>query len=162
MIFRAAILASSLVLTALHSAPLQAQSQDVDIRGDAKQLTGTALLSAYRGVTHKGTYAFTRDGTGTAHYTETTHADGRVEYKEGDLIAHGAWVPSHDSLCFHYKSDDMGGGCFHVWQIGNCYYYYATYLHSFGSGNTLESPDTFWTARSVKSGDTPDCDPDIG
>lgn len=152
----------ALSFAGLHGAPLHAQSQDVDIRGDAKQLTGSALLSAYRGVTHKGTYAFLRDGTGTTHYTETTRADGTVEYKEGDLIAHGAWVPSQDSLCFRYKSDYMSGGCFHVWQIGNCYYYYATNQIGFGAASPSERPDTYWTARSVKSGETPDCDPEIG
>lgn len=151
-LFLSAIAAASFGLSAL------AQTQDTDIRGDAKPLTGSALLAAYQGVTHHGTYAFTRDGTGTAHYTETTRADGTVTYKEGDLVAEGAWVPSHDTLCFRYRSPNMSGGCFHVWTVGNCYYYYSTTLPDLPQ----EKLDLYWTARSVKAGETPDCDPQIG
>lgn len=133
-------------------------TQDMDIRPAGVQITGGSLNAAFSGITHKGRYALLRDNTGTKDYSETTYADGTVKYKEGDMTASGQWRRVGDRLCYTYEQDYMVGGCFYVYQVGNCYYYYG----SNAAGMMGAKDGLYWTARSVKDGDTASCDPVIG
>ena len=143
------------------AAPLAAAdepTQDIDIRPDGVQITGEMLDLNFSGITHKGTYAILREHTGTKHYTETTFEDGTVEYKEGDLIAQGHWIRYGDRLCYKYQDPEMAGGCFYVYVVGNCYYYYSSNAAGIlGARNGL-----YWIARSVKDGENASCEPAIG
>ena len=153
---QAAILAA--FITAAPTASAGEPTQDIDIRPDGVQVTGEMLDLNFSGVTHKGTYAILRESTGTKDYTETTYEDGRVRYKEGDLVAEGRWDRVGDQLCYRYYDAAMAGGCFYVYVVGNCYYYYSNNAAGiFGVRNGL-----YWTARSVKSGETASCEPAIG
>ena len=145
-------------VTAAPLARADEPTQDIDIRPDGVQITGEMLDLNFSGITHKGTYAILRENTGTKHYTETTMADGRVVYKEGDLVADGRWARDGDRICYIYQDDQMAGGCFYVYVVGNCYYYYSSNAAGIlGARNGL-----YWIARSVKDGENASCEPAIG
>lgn len=131
-----------------------AQSQTTDIRPNALRLTETEIQTEFNGQTHEGAYNFSAVGVARNNYTETHFKDGRTLYKEHGLTTRGVWLVDHDSLCFIYEGDMMAGGCFRVYKVENCYYYY--------SDQFVERPDEldrdYWTARSVKQGETPQCD----
>ncbi|WP_017931178.1 hypothetical protein [Robiginitomaculum antarcticum] len=133
-------------------------TQDIDIRPTGEQVTGESLSAAFSGVTHKGSYAILRENTGTKDYTETTFSDGTVTYNEGDMVATGQWRRFGERICYSYEQDHMAGGCFYVYQVGNCYYYYG----SNAAGIMGAQDGLYWIARSVKTGETASCDPVIG
>lgn len=154
-ICRIGAMASVLCFTGQHTA--FAQSQKTDVRPHANRIMGDALKAEYSGVTHKGAYNFTQDGDPRQFYTETTRADGTAAYSELNIQSGGTWSVNNDTLCFQYKNQDMTGGCFRVYRVGNCYYYYSDTVLL----RRDELDRDYWTARSVKRGETPNCEPGV-
>lgn len=142
-----------LMVTSL-GGPVFAQSQKTDIRPNAKQITGDKLRSQFSGVTHKGAYNFTDDGKPQRFYIETHSPNGEVVYDEGFGREKGIWFIKGHKLCFDYESDYMPGGCFRVYGVKNCFYYYVDRIPK----REDELDRDYWTARSVKAGETPACD----
>lgn len=132
-----------------------AQSQTTDIRPDAKRITGDALLAEFLGVTHDGAYNFSEEGEAGRYYVETHHDDSRTSYVEDGNTTIGVWSIRQNFLCFQYPGEGMNGGCFRVYKVGNCFYYYSNQLPE----RRLEIDQPYWTARSVKQGEAPNCDP---
>lgn len=130
-----------------------AQSQKTDIRPNAERLSSEALLKAFKGVTHDGAYNFNLEGFAGAHYLETHKADSRVTYSEAGEKYEGVWRIHKDMMCYTYAGDSLGGGCFRVYQIKNCYYFYSSAFIE--RENELDRD--YWTARSVKKGEEPLC-----
>ena len=134
-----------------------AQSQKTDIRPSANRLMGDQLRSAFNSKTHSGAYNFTEKGEPTRFYEENHKADGRLSYTENGRNDPGTWLILKDTLCFLYDAADMPGGCFRVYRVENCYYFY--------SEQYTERPDEldrdYWTARSVIKGEQPQCEASI-
>ncbi len=147
----------SLLGLGLLALPLSAmaQSQTTDIRPDAKRLKGDALLDAFIGKTFDGAYNFTDDGEPQRFFTEKHHEDSRAAYTESDVTTQGVWTIMKDALCYRYKSTSMTGGCFRVYKVGNCFYFYDQRLRE----RPHEIGENYWTARSTVSGEAPNCDP---
>lgn len=132
-----------------------AQSQDYDVRPNAAQVTGKALSQAFSGITHDGAYNFDVLGRPGALYTERHLANGRISYTENGQIMKGRWaVTPRDTICYVYESDTIGGGCFRVYQMGSCYYFYST--SRIERDNEID--EDYWTARSVKQGERATCE----
>jgi len=131
-----------------------AQSQNTDIRQPANRVTGNNLKATFAGQTHSGAYNFTAKGEPTRFYEERHGKEGEVAYSEGDGIEKGMWGVFKDILCYRYDSNTMAGGCFRVYRVANCYYFY--------SNNLIEREDEldrdYWTARSTLKGETPACE----
>lgn len=148
--FITALLIAALCLLPSISA---AQSQKTDIRPNAERLLSEALLKAFKGVTHDGAYNFNLEGFAGAHYRETHKADSRVTYSEAGEKYEGVWRIHKDMMCYTYAGNSLSGGCFRVYQIKNCYYFYSsTFIER---ENELDRD--YWTARSVKKGEEPLC-----
>ena len=146
-------------LTLLLSASLcgqsYAQSQDYDVRPNAAQVTGDALTQSFSGISHDGAYNFDAIGRPGARYTERHFADGRVRYTEEGQIIKGQWaVTPKDTICYVYEGDIIGGGCFRVYQLGSCFYFYSTTRVE----RENEIDENYWTARSVKKGKRATCE----
>lgn len=135
----------------------QAQSQKTDIRPNANRLLGDDLRNSFKGKTHSGAYNFTEKGEPTRFYEETHKSDGRISYTENGRQDPGTWLILKDTLCYLYDAADMPGGCFRVYRVENCYYFY--------SDQNIERQDEFdrdyWTARSVHKGEQPQCEASI-
>ncbi|RKQ71306.1 hypothetical protein DES40_0619 [Litorimonas taeanensis] len=134
--------------------PVHSQNQNTDIRPHAQRVVGDALRAEFSGVKHVGEYNFTREGQSQNTYTEMHYDTGRVLYKEGGVENTGAWFILDDTLCFVYKNDRMSNGCFRVYKVKNCFYHYSDQIPE--TKNELDQE--YWTARSVKDGQTPQCD----
>lgn len=132
--------------------------QTIDIRPDADQVTGEALRKAFTDITHAGAYNFARNGKAKSKYTETTTKDGVTTYIEDGKTFIGQWVTDGELLCFRYDADSMPGGCFRVYKIANCYYYYGAGMSTNTNGGPNPNRDTYWTARSVRKGEPAQCD----
>ena len=129
-----------------------AQSQDTDIREFGERVTGEVLLDSFMGITHDGAYNFTGAGEPRGRYTEAHKTDGTTDYREGEMQTKGAWFIRQDSLCFWYP--EMNGGCFRVWRVDNCFYFYSDQLPE----RADEITSNYWTARSVKRGEDATCE----
>lgn len=134
--------------------PSASQSQTTDIRPHALRLSGEQIKAEFKGITHEGAYNFNAVGEARNNYVETHLEDGRTIYKEENLASRGVWLVNDGTLCFVYEDDMLAGGCFRVYKVKNCYYYYSDQL--------IEHPDEldrdYWTARSVREGETPQCE----
>ncbi len=136
------------------SAPAYSQSQDTDIRGNADQLTAEEIKSVFSNVTMDGAYNFGRNGKAQSFYTEKHNADGTLSYKEDGTVEPGRWFVRKDSICYMYPSNQMAGGCFRVYQVKNCYYFYDAARRQV----PYETGEAYWTARSVKMGERAGCE----
>jgi len=152
-------LLKTLLLTAtlaLMPAIGNAQSQKTDIRPNANRLIGETLRATFMGQTHSGAYNFTEKGEPTRFYEEIHGKDGRVIYSEVGVTQGdpGAWLLLKDTVCYLYDNAEMPGGCFRVYRVQNCFYFYSDTL--------IEREDEldrdYWTARSVIKGDQPKCE----
>jgi len=153
-VLRAKILTLAVVFTVSLTNAAKAQSQKTDIRPNAFRVMGEELLTHFKGVTHDGAYGFSREGKPSKFYRETHHNDGRTTYIDNGETDLGVWLIAQDKLCFIYDSDKLAGGCFRVYRIKNCFYFY--------SDDIVERKDEidydYWIARSVKKGEEAKCD----
>ncbi len=138
------------------SLPAQAaaQSQNYDVRPQANRVTGEDLAKSFKGITHKGAYNFDQLGRAGNNYTEQHHKDGKITYREKGEVLTGRWrLTPEDTICYSYENANLGPGCFRVYKIGTCYYFYASYL----TARKDESDQEYWTARSVEKGKSATC-----
>ncbi len=133
------------------------QSQKTDIRPNANQVIGEEIRELFAGQTHRGSYNFNNEGIARNDYIESHMPDGRTKYSEGELESDGIWYVARENLCFIYQNPDMNGGCFRVYRIKNCFYYYSSQLIQ----REDELDRDYWVARSTPKGETPDCDPAV-
>ncbi len=132
-----------------------AQSQDYDVRPEAARVTGAALTAAFKGVIHEGAYNFDANGRPGVRYTERHLANGRVAYAENDDMINGNWIITpNDTICYSYDSNEMGSGCFRIYKLGSCFYFYS----DFWTAREDELDQDYWTARSVKKGERATCE----
>lgn len=130
-----------------------AQSADEyrpDIETDTP-LSNSELISVFTDQTHRGTYNFARRNIQTFAFEETTSSDGRTHHAQGSRIDTGDWFISGNRICFTYDTLDFSGSCFHIYQVGNCYYHYSLTPRGESLGR--------FTARSVIKGERPSCEP---
>lgn len=130
------------------------QSQSIDVRSKAERLKGDALLDAFMGQTFAGAYNFTEDGKPQRFFTEVHSEDSQAIYTEDGNTTKGIWTIMQDNLCYRYKSSNMSGGCFRVYQVSNCYYFYDQRIRE----RPREIGEDYWTARSTLKGEEPDCE----
>lgn len=139
----------------LYIPPAAAQSQTYDVRPQANRVIGAELLRSFEGVTHDGAYNFDQAGRPGFRYTERHHKDGRVTYKEQGETITGRWsVTGTDLICYFYDTILIGGGCFRLYKLGSCFYFYS----SSAVEKDDESEREYWTARSVKHGQKASCE----
>lgn len=151
VLFRfAATLLISLGLTAAAAA----QTQDTDIRPNADQLTADDIKSVFSDAEMDGAYNFGRNGKAQSFYKEKHNPDGTLLYEEDGIVEPGRWFVRNDALCFMYPSNTLSGGCFRVYRIKNCYYFYSTSRQQV----TRETGEPYWTARAVKKGERAGCE----
>ena len=153
-LFRAAFTSLAIALSTL-AFPASAQTQDTDIRPNANQLTGDQIKADFSNVSMDGAYNFGRNGRASSFYKEDHEADGTVTYIEDGHVEPGRWFVRKDAICYMYPSNQLAGGCFRVYQVKNCYYFYS----STRPQAEYELGENYWTARSVKSGQRAACDP---
>ena len=137
------------------SGTAQSQSQDTDIRPNADQLSAEEIKKPFSDVTMDGAYNFGRNGRAQSFYTEKHNPDGTLTYTEDGKSDPGRWFIRKDSLCFMYPSNQLAGGCFRVYQIKNCYYFYSAARRQVD----YESGEAYWIARATKMGERAGCDP---
>jgi hypothetical protein len=130
-----------------------AQTPETDIRPNADQLTQDQIKTRFSSGTFDGAYNFGRDGKAQSFYTETHNPDGTVSYTEDGETMPGRWFVRRESLCFTYPSNRMAGGCFRVYQVKNCYYFYTTSIPQAED----ELARDYWVARAVPLGETAGC-----
>ena len=135
-----------------------AQTQDTDIRPNADQLTGDQIKTVFSDAKMDGAYNFGRNGKAQSFYREDHNPDGTLTYEEDGVVDPGRWFVRKDALCFMYPSNKMSGGCFRVYQIKNCYYFYSTSRRQVAG----ENGQPYWTARAVKRGERAGCEKAIG
>jgi len=152
------VLAALPALAVAQDAPSELPMQpnlDGDYLPDTSQelpLSERDLRAAFSDKTHRGTYNFKRPEIDSFAFVETTKSDGTTRHVHGDKIDTGTWRVMANVICFHYINWDGGthDACFNVYQKGNCYYHYGLNM-GLGGGS--------FTARSVHSGEIPECEP---
>lgn len=147
-------LVSTLILTLAVSATSFAQSQDTDIRPNADQLTGDQIKSIFSDAEMDGAYNFGRNGKAQSFYREKHFPNGTLTYEEDGQVEPGRWFVRQDALCFMYPSNQLSGGCFRVYRVKNCYYFYSTSRRQVAG----ENGQPYWTARAVKKGERAGCE----
>lgn len=109
-------------------------------------LEGAALTALFMDRTHRGYYeAYDWDNSEPA-FTETMKSDGSTSHDRGGIISNGTWETKSNVVCFTY--DDLNGGCFSIYQRGNCYY-------------ALSAFNRDLVAVTVLDGEIPDCEPSL-
>lgn len=144
----------ALILGFILPVTAMAQSQTLDIRDKAERLKGDALLEAFMGKTFDGAYNFTDQGKPRRFFTETHFDDSRAVYTEDGKDTKGIWTIMQNNICYRYKSSNMSGGCFRVYKISNCFYFYDQRIEE----RPREIGENYWTARSTRQGETADCE----
>ncbi|MEP4051593.1 MAG: hypothetical protein ABJN22_05050 [Litorimonas sp.] len=130
------------------------QTQDTDIRPNADQLTPEQIEAVFSNAEMDGAYNFGLNGKAYSFYRETHKPDGTVIYEEDGIAEPGRWFVREDALCFTYPSDLLAGGCFRVYRIENCYYFYSTARRQ----TATENNEPYWIARAVKRGERAGCE----
>lgn len=155
MFRRRCLIALSLLFGFIAAPSAFAQSQDFDVRPLSERLTGDAITQAFKGITHEGAYNFDALGRPGRFYKEIHAPDGGITYEERGGTVTGRWrVSPKDEVCYSYDGGLIAGGCFQVYQLGTCYYFYSALELSFRDDMTEDD----WTARSVKKGDRASCE----
>lgn len=134
-----------------------AQSQDTDIRPNADQLTAEEIKTVFSNADMDGAYQFGRNGKAQSFYREKHNPDGTLTYEEDGMVEPGRWFIRRDALCFMYPSNSLSGGCFRVYRVKNCYYFYSTSRRQVPG----ENGQPYWTARAVKKGERAGCEPAV-
>jgi len=130
------------------------QSGSYDIRPQSKRLLSNEILSNFSGVTQSGAYNFDSEGVPGNRYTEWHGETGDIFYREGEFTAEGRWAVSRDLLCYDYKGEGITGGCFRIYKLGSCFYFYSARLVEKDDEITRD----YWTARSVPKGERASCE----
>ncbi len=136
------------------AATAAAQTQDTDIRPNADQLTADDIKTVFSDADMEGAYNFGRNGKAQSFYREIHNPDGTLTYEEDGIVEPGRWFIRKDALCFMYPSNRLAGGCFRVYRIKNCYYFYSTTRRQ----TATENNEAYWTARAVKRGERAGCE----
>ena len=145
------IRAFGVVLLAMLVVPASAQSAQ-----DLEPLTGNKLRSTFEDRTMDGIYKRIMQRSGTHQFTETFHADGTTDYREGDIQDQGRWVISGDLICFRYAGALAGGAsCFAVFKSGTCLYSYSP--QAVGPDGMPKDPN-YWSVKTIIRGDVSTCD----
>jgi hypothetical protein len=131
-----------------------AQTQDTDIRPSANQIIGEDIKKTFSDVTMDGAYNFGRNGKAQSFYIEKHNPDGTLTYEEDGSVEPGRWFVRKDALCFTYPSNLLAGGCFRVYQVKNCYYFYSTSRRQIAG----ENGQPYWIARAVRQGERVQCE----
>ena len=131
-----------------------AQTQDTDIRANADQLSAQEIKTIFSDAEMDGAYNFGRNGKAQSFYKEIHKPDGTLTYEEDGQIEPGRWFVRKDALCFMYPSNQLAGGCFRVYRVKNCYYFYSTSRRQVPG----ENGRPYWTARAVKKGERAGCE----
>ena len=153
------MLARPLALAALlcAAAALPAQAQDdadpnarplydlPDPRTDLP-LEGEALRELFDDKLHEGYYDYRAKPDGDFAFTEMMNSDGTTLHTRDGLASPGRWSIMSNVVCFRYE--DLGGGCFNLYQRGNCNYAYS-----------IESRD--FVAVTVAGDEPPNCEPPV-
>lgn len=126
-----------------------AQTSEIDPYGppDPTQelpLDSEALMALFMDRTHRGYYEYKDWDTLDPAFTEEMKADGSAIHERDGIISEGQWRTRNNVVCFTY--DDLNGGCFSIYQRGNCYYAMSAFTSDL-------------VAISVLDGNTPDCEP---
>jgi len=126
-----------------------AQTSEIDPYGppDPSQelpLDGDALTALFMDRTHRGYYEVGDWENTDPAFTEQMKADGSAIHERDGVISSGQWRTKNNVVCFTY--DDLNGGCFSIYQRGNCYY-------------AMSAFSSDLVAISVLDGDIPDCEP---
>jgi hypothetical protein len=137
-------------LVALFGSAL-AQTSNIDPYGppDTSQelpLDGEALKALFMDRTHRGYYEIGDIENMDPAFTEEMKADGSTIHERDGIVSTGEWRTRNNVVCFTY--DDLNGGCFSIYQRGNCYYAMSAFTSDL-------------VAISVLDGETPDCEPSI-
>ncbi|GLQ19151.1 hypothetical protein ACFFUB_12105 [Algimonas porphyrae] len=109
-------------------------------------LEGEALRALFMDHTHRGYYNYGDWTDADPAFTEEMRADGTTRHDHDGIIAEGRWKVRYTVVCFEYEILD--GGCFNIFQRGNCYY-----AMSAGTAELV--------AITVLDGETPDCEPSL-
>ena len=147
---RPALLSLGLLL-----APVAASAQDAgpsgrlyevpDPRSDTP-LEGEALRALFQDRLHEGYYDFKIKPDGDYAFSEMMNADGTTLHIRDGVESAGRWRIMSNVVCFTY--DDLSGGCFNLYQRGNCNYAYS-----------IESRD--FVAVTVADDEPPNCEPPV-
>lgn len=129
--------------------PAWAQTSEIDPYGppDTTQqvpLEGDALTALFMDRTHRGYYEHRDWEDLEPAFTEQMKADGAAIHERDGVISTGTWQTRSNVVCFTY--DDLNGGCFSIYQRGNCYYAMSAFTSEL-------------VAITVLDGDIPDCEP---
>ena len=76
-------------------------------------------------------YNFGRNGKAQSFYVEHHTPEGIVSYEEDGIVEPGRWFVRQNTICYMYPADSMTGGCFRVYQLKNCYYFYSNTIPAF-------------------------------
>ena len=123
-------------------------------------LYGDELQETYSGKTYIGRYnpLSSESETTPLDFVETTHANGRFDYRIGGTHATGNWKASGDRICFQYDDNPRTVHCFREFILGNC-------IYSYGLNNsTVKGPiyPNAWEAKGIIKGDISTCDDVLG
>lgn len=109
-------------------------------------LEGDALRALFMDRTHRGYYDYGDWVDADPAFTEAMNADGTTRHDHNGQIDLGTWRVRFNVVCFSY--DTLDGGCFNIFQRGNCYY-------------AMSAGTSELVAISVLDGETPDCEPSV-
>ena len=109
-------------------------------------LEGSDLKALFNDRLHRGYYDFLRKPDGDYAFSEMMNADGTTLHERDGEQSVGRWRAMSNVVCFSYE--DMGGGCFNLYQQGNCYYAFS-----------VDSRD--FVAVTVMDEDIPNCAPPV-
>ena len=107
-------------------------------------LEGDELTALFMDRTHRGYYQARDWEDQDPAFTEVMNADGTTVHDRDGIVSNGTWRTRDNVVCFEYQ--DLSGGCFTIYQRGNCYYAMSAFT------STL-------VAVTVLDGETPSCEP---
>lgn len=143
--FRAFAAVGALFLVAAVAAP-----EDQPFR--YRELSQAEIVKELFGTVIEGAYA------NGATFTEALNRDGTSYYEDdrGNSVADLSF--SEDLLCFAYRTDDMNGGCFVVFQRSqNCYDFYSAFDGEAFASLSERALGVGWTARVSRQGAASTC-----
>lgn len=109
-------------------------------------LDGEALTALFMDRTHRGYYQDRAWVDEDPAFTEKMNSDGTTVHDRNGIVSKGTWRTRDTVVCFEYP--DIDGGCFTMYQRGNCYYAFSAFTNNI-------------VAISVLDGETPSCEPSV-